>query len=64
MSEMEDPKVPTTDEYLMLLLMEQMRIYDVLMALLMNSDGEAAAKLFELHENHDTWGPLPFKVVE
>lgn len=37
----------------------QMRIYDVLMALLTNVDEEAAERLLELHANGTIFGSIP-----
>lgn len=64
MSELEEPNKPDTDELLTLILIQQMRIYDVMMGILLVGDADKANKLFELHKNHDTWGPLPFIQVE
>lgn len=65
MSRLEDPKeleAPNIQELLTFVILQQMRIYDVMLAMLMNADPAAAQKLFELHQNHDTWGPPPFIV--
>jgi hypothetical protein len=65
MSELEDPREldsPNMEELLTFVILQQMRMYDVLLAILMDTDQEAAKKLFELHKNHDTWGPPPFIV--
>jgi len=63
MSELKEQK-PDPEELLTLLLIQQMRNYDVLMHLLLHFDEEAAKQLLELHENLGQWGPLPFILEE
>lgn len=70
MSELHDPAKPNTDELLTLLLVQTMRMYDVLMHMLdimSEKDEERAAitqELLELHEKLGHWGPLPFVEVD
>ncbi len=59
MSELEEQK-PDQEELLTLLLIQQMRNYDVLMHLLLHFNEETAKQLLTMHENLEQWGPLPF----
>jgi hypothetical protein len=62
-SEVKEPK-PDPEELLTLLLIQQMRNYDVLMHLLLHFDEEGARQLLAMHENLEQWGPLPFILEE
>jgi hypothetical protein len=45
---------------LQMLLIQQMRLYDVLLTTVRLQDKEAADKLLELHEQFKYIGPLPY----
>lgn len=66
MSELEEKKEqkPDPEELLTLLLIQQMRNYDVLMQLLFHFDEESAKQLLQMHEKLEQWGPLPFILEE
>jgi hypothetical protein len=64
MSEAEEPEVPSMEELLSANLMQQMRIYDVLIHLLAHFSEESADKVMTLHEGFGLYGPMPFPVVE
>lgn len=63
MSEVKEQK-PDPEELLTLLLIQQMRNYDVLIHLLLHFDEEAAKQLLTMHEKLEQWGPLPFILEE
>ena len=63
MSEVKEQK-PDPEELLTLLLIQQMRNYDILMHILLHFDEEGARTLLEIHENLEQWGPLPFVFEE
>lgn len=63
MSEVKEPK-PDPEELLTLLLIQEMRNYDVMIHLLMHFDEEVAKQLVEKHEKLEQWGPLPFILEE
>ena len=63
MSEVKEPK-PDPEELLTLLLIQEMRNYDVMIHLLMHFDEEVASQLVEKHEKLEQWGPLPFILEE
>lgn len=64
MSELEDPDAPSVEELLSANLVQQLRIYDVLIHILAHFNEEAADKIMTLHENAGLYGPMPFPVVE
>lgn len=61
MSELEED-TPSVEELLSLILIQQMRNYDVMIHLLKHFDEESAVTLHEMHSNLETWGPFPFSV--
>ena len=46
---------------LQMLLIQQMRLYDVMLTILRDVDKEVADKLLEMHESFKYVGPLPYK---
>lgn len=64
MSELEDPDVPSVEELLSALLIQEIRNYDVMIHLLAHFDEEGAKKILDLHEGLNLYGPLPFPVEE
>lgn len=59
MSELEEVQ-PTTEDMLKMILVTQMRIYDVLLTDLRLKNQEITDKLVQAHEKFDNIGPLPF----
>lgn len=47
-------------DLLQMSVIQQLRIYDILMVLLRNSNEEAANKLLDMHEKFEHIGPLPY----
>jgi hypothetical protein len=45
---------------LQMLLIQQMRIYDVMLTILRDADSEAAELLLDLHKQFKYIGPLPY----
>lgn len=63
MSELEEP-VPQVQHLISVLIVQNQRIYDVLLALLGHFDSEASYNLIQLHENMQNIGPVPYKVED
>lgn len=65
MSELENPS-PKPEEFLALILHQEMRNYDVLMHILRVLDSSESKhisnSLKEIHENMEIWGPPPFLI--
>lgn len=55
-----EPQI-SIEEYLNMLLITSMRIYDIQLLLLCQVNQEAAEKIKEKHENLDFLGPDPWK---
>lgn len=60
----ESAEVPSLEELLSALLIQQMRNYDLLIHILAHFDEEGAGKIYDLHKGFGLYGPMPFPVVE
>jgi len=61
---MSEPELPSIEELLSALLIQEMRNYDILIHLLALKDEEGAGILYDLHKGFGLYGPMPFPVVE
>lgn len=55
---------PSTEDLMQVVLIELLRVYDVLFAMLRIQDPQVAAAILKKHEDFDIVGPLPFKEPE
>ena len=63
MAELEEQR-PTVESLLSVLIVQNQRIYDVLLVLLGKQDEEAYRNLVAAHEKLDNIGPVPFLMEE
>lgn len=59
MSDLEQPS-PSIEDLLSVLIVQNQRIYDVLLVLLFKQDAEAFNNLIGKHKEMDNLGPAPF----
>lgn len=55
---------PSIEELLSLLIIQEIRNYDVLMHILNHHDRELSIQLRDLHERGELWGSMPFSFEE
>ncbi len=63
MAELEEP-TPPVEQFLSVIIVQNQRIYDVLIAILSEQNEEVARKLLDVHEKMDNIGPAPFLMEE
>lgn len=63
MGELQEPRA-SIEELISVLIVQQQRIYDVLLLILSQQDEEHAKRLIQTHENMDNIGPAPFLMEE
>lgn len=61
MSDLQEP-APDIQSLLSVIILQNQRIYDVLLTLLGEQDSDAAYNLIEVHKQLDNIGPVPYKV--
>jgi hypothetical protein len=61
MSELEESK-PSIEQFLSIIVVQNQRLYDVLLALLSQDNEEVARNLIEIHEQMDNISPPPYLV--
>lgn len=63
MAELHEEK-PAVEDFLSILVVQQQRIYDVLIATLSKTDESVARELIAVHEQMDSIGPMPYQVED
>jgi hypothetical protein len=63
MSELEE-QTPSVEQLLSIVVVQNQRIYDTLIAILTEQNEEVARRLLDVHEKMDNIGPAPFLVDE
>lgn len=61
MSELQEP-VPDIQSLLSVIILQNQRLYDVLLTILGEQDADACYNLIEVHKQLDNIGPVPYKV--
>lgn len=60
MADLEEPR-PDIEQLLSVIIVQQQRIYDVLLVLLADQNREAYTNIIGVHESMDNLGPKPFR---
>ena len=63
MSELQEP-APDVQSMLSVIILQNQRIYDVLLSILGEQSADACYNLIEIHKQLDNVGPVPYKVNE
>jgi hypothetical protein len=63
MSELKEPS-PSVEQLLSIVVVQNQRVYDVLLALLSQQSEEVARNLVEVHERMDNISPAPYVVSD
>lgn len=60
----EEPEKPSVEQMLSIIIVQNQRIYDVLLAILGEQNEETSRRVVQVHEQMDNFGPAPFIVEE
>jgi hypothetical protein len=60
MADLEEPR-PDIEQLLSVIVVQNQRMYDVLLVLLANQNREAYTNIIQVHEAMDNLGPKPFR---